>query len=61
MINQLAGYFNNLFHTFSTPRTYGSALEEYRVRNSPQNAGDIDRLARQYHLEQERKHSRLWK
>ena len=52
MLNQLAGYFNNLFKTFGKSRTYGSALEEYIVRHSPQNTQDIDRLTRQFDLKQ---------
>ena len=52
MLNQLAGYFNNLFKTFGKSRTYGSALEEYIVRHSPQNSQDIDRLTRQFDMKQ---------
>jgi hypothetical protein len=57
MLNQLAGYFHNLFNNFGKPQTYGSALEEYIVSHSPQTACDIDRLVRQFHISQERK---LW-
>ena len=52
MLNQLAGYFYNLFRGYSKPQTYGSALEEYIVRHSPQNTQDIDRLTRQFDLKQ---------
>ena len=60
MLNQLAGYFHNLFNKFSRPQTYGSALEEYIVSRSPQNTGDIDRLTHQYQLSQEKNTGRLW-
>ena len=52
LLTQLAGYFYNLFSGFSKPQTYGSALEEYIVRHSPQNTQDIDRLTRQFDLKQ---------
>ena len=52
MLNQLAGYFTNLFRGYSKPQTYGSALEEYIVRHSPQNSQDIDRLTRQFDMTQ---------
>ena len=52
MINQLAGYFCSLFNKFSEPQTYGSALEEYIVRHSPQNSCDVDRLTRQLEIQQ---------
>ena len=60
MLNQLAGYFNTLFNNFSRPQTYGSALEQYIVSHSPQSACDVDRLVRQYNIEQERNNGRLW-
>ena len=48
MLNQLAGYFHNLFNNFNKPQTYGAALEEYIVRHSPQSSCDIDRLTHQF-------------
>jgi len=60
MLNQLLGYFNNLFSKFSEPQTYGSALEHYIVSHSPQSACDVDRLVRQFNMEQERNTGRLW-
>ena len=30
------------------PNTYGSKLEEYIVRNDPKNAGDVERLTREF-------------
>ena len=50
MLNKLAEYFHKMFQSFSKPQTYSSALEEYIVRNSPQNSCDIDRLNRQFDL-----------
>lgn len=52
MLNQLADYFHKMFQNFSKPQTYSSALEEYIVRNSPQNSHDIDRLTRQFDMKQ---------
>lgn len=50
MLNQLAEYFQKLFQNFDRPQTYASALEEYIVRNAPQDACDIDRLTRQFDI-----------
>jgi hypothetical protein len=50
MLNQLAEYFHKMFQRFEQPQTYGSALEEYIVRNNPQNSCDVDRLTRQFDL-----------
>ena len=52
MLNQLAEYFHKMFQKLEKPQTYGSALEEYIVRNSPQNSCDVDRLTRQFDLRQ---------
>jgi hypothetical protein len=52
MLTQLAEYFHKLFQSFEKPQTYGSALEEYIVRNAPQNSCDVDRLTRQFDLQQ---------
>jgi hypothetical protein len=52
MLNHLAGYFCSLLNNFSRPQTYGSALEEYIVRHAPQNACDVDRLTRQFEIQQ---------
>ena len=60
MLNQLLSYFNNLLNNFSKPQTYGSALEQYIVSHSPQTSCDVDRLVRQFNLEQERNTGRLW-
>ena len=34
------------------PNTYGSKLEEYIVRNDPKNAGDVERLTREFDQKQ---------
>jgi len=60
MLNQLAGYFHNLFNKFSRPQTYGSALEEYILSHSPQNTCDIDRLIHQFEISQKKNTGRLW-
>ena len=52
MLSQLAEYFQKMFQSFEKPQTYGSALEEYIVRNNPKDPGDVDRLTRQYDLKQ---------
>ena len=55
MLNQLSEYFHKMFHDFGRPQTYRSALEEYIVKNAPQNACDVDRLTRQFELMHSRK------
>jgi hypothetical protein len=60
MLNKIADYFYSLFNNFSKPQTYGSALEQYIVSHSPQTSCDVDRLVRQFNLEQERNTGRLW-
>lgn len=52
MLNQLAEYFQKMFQGFDRPQTYGSALEEYIVRHSPQTPHDVDRLTRQFDMQQ---------
>jgi len=52
MLKQIAEYFHKLFQGFEKPQTYGSALEEYIVRNAPQNSCDVDRLTRQFDIRQ---------
>ena len=47
-ITTLAGWAKSLAEQFQKPQTYGSALEAYIVRNEPQNAGDVDRLMREF-------------
>ena len=44
--------FQKLLGDFNKPQTYGTALEEYIVRHSPQNSCDVDRLTRQFEIQQ---------
>jgi hypothetical protein len=55
MLKTVAEYFQKMFQNFSKPQTYSSALEEYIVKNAPQNGCDIDRLTRQFELIQSRR------
>ena len=55
MLNQLAEYFHKMFQDFGKPQTYSSALEEFIVKNEPQNTCDVDRLTRQFDLMQSRR------
>jgi hypothetical protein len=50
MLNQITEYFHKMFQNFSRPQTYSSALEEFIVKNAPQNACDVDRLTRQFDM-----------
>jgi hypothetical protein len=50
MLTQLTEYFHKMFQKFGEPQTYSSALEEYIVKNAPQNTCDVDRLTRQFDL-----------
>jgi hypothetical protein len=52
MLNQLTEYFQKMFQNFEKPQTYGSALEEYIMRNSPKTPHDVDRLTRQFDMQQ---------
>ena len=50
MLTQLTEYFHKMFQKLGEPQTYSSALEEYIVKNAPQNTCDVDRLTRQFDL-----------
>ena len=52
MLNQLAEYFQKMFQSSAEPKTYSSELEAYIVKNAPQNTYDVDRLTRQFDLQQ---------
>jgi len=52
MLESIKNWANRLAQQFDKPQTYGSALECYIVRNNPQNAGDIDRLTREFEKRQ---------
>ena len=47
-IQQILGWVKSLAESFSKPQSYGSALERYITASQPQNAGDVDRLTREY-------------
>ena len=49
LIKSIMEKAKSLSDKFSKPQTYGSGLEYYIVSNNPQNAGDVDRLTREYH------------
>ena len=52
MLSQLAEYFQKMFQSFEKPQTYSSELETYIVNNSPQTTCDVDRLTRQFDMQQ---------
>jgi len=49
MLQSIKVWAKSLANQFSKPQTYASGLEYYIVKNNPQNAGDVDRLTREYH------------
>lgn len=49
----LKEWAKSLARQFDKPQTYGSALEYYIVSKNPQNAGDIDRLTREFERKQD--------
>jgi len=52
MLTTIKTWAKSLANQFSKPQTYGSGLEYYIVKNNPQNAGDVDRLTREYQTKQ---------
>jgi hypothetical protein len=56
-IQPIVGYVKSLADSFSKPQTYGSALEAYIVSNDPKDAGDVDRLTREFET---KKNDFLW-
>jgi hypothetical protein len=52
MLNHLAGYFCSLLNNFSRPQTYGTALEEYIMHHAPKTVCDVDRLTREFEMQQ---------
>lgn len=50
MLNQLAGYFYNLFNEFNKPYTYGTELERYIVSHNPTTNAQVEQLERQFEL-----------
>jgi len=55
MLNQIIQYFQKMFGSFEKPQTYSSELEAYIVRHCPQNTYDVERLTRQFDLQQSHK------
>jgi hypothetical protein len=47
-IQPILGWVKSLAESFEKPTTYGSELETYIVSRNPQDAGDVDRLAREF-------------
>ena len=60
MLKNTIEQVKSMFRAFDKPQTYGSALEAYIVSNNPQNAGDIDRLQRQFDQNQSRRTNSGW-
>ena len=48
MFIQLSGWIKSLTEKFQQPQTYRSSLEAYIISKNPQNAGDVDRLMREF-------------
>jgi len=48
MLDSIKTWAKSLENSFSKPQTYGSALEHYIVTNDPKDAGDVDRLTREF-------------
>jgi hypothetical protein len=48
MFIQLSDWIKSLTEKFQQPQTYGSALESYIAGKNPQDAGDVDRLVREF-------------
>ena len=47
-IQPLTGWVKSLAESFQKPATYGSALESYIVSKNPQDAGEVDRLMKEF-------------
>ena len=47
-IQPIVGWVKSLTEQFEKPATYGSALEAFIVSKNPQDASDVDRLAREF-------------
>ena len=47
-IQSIVSWAKSLALQFQKPESYGSALESYIVANNPQDASDVDRLAREF-------------
>lgn len=49
-IQSLTGWFKQLAEQFGKPQTYGSELEAYITSRNPQDAGEVDRLMREFDI-----------
>jgi hypothetical protein len=47
-IQPIVSWAKSLAESFNKPQTYGSALEAFIVSREPQDAGDVDRLMREF-------------
>ena len=48
MFTQLNSWVKQLAEQFNKPQTYGSELEAYITSRNPQDAGEVDRLMRDF-------------
>lgn len=46
----LISWFKQLAENFNRPQTYGSELEAYITSRNPQDAGEVDRLMREFDI-----------
>ena len=47
-IQPIVSWVKSLTEQFEKPTTYGSELEAFIVSKNPQDAGDVDRLMREF-------------
>jgi hypothetical protein len=57
IITAIRAWAKSLLEAYNKPQTYGSALEAYIVSNQPQNAGDVDRLTRDFDQKMNQRYS----
>jgi hypothetical protein len=48
IITAILSWAKSAIQTYNKPQSYGSALEAYIVSKNPQDAADVDRLAREF-------------
>jgi hypothetical protein len=49
-IQSLISWFKQLAEQFGKTQTYGSELESYITSRNPQDAGEVDRLMREFDI-----------
>jgi hypothetical protein len=59
-IQPLTGWVKSLAENFQKPASYGSALEAYIVSKNPQDAGDVDRLMKEFDHKMSNRASAGW-